>query len=88
MGHFRQIDPLSTLSACPLPLRSRPNLRAAAIRRGVPRADVSRCGKKTGSELLDHLVGERKQGRWHRKAKPLRSFEVDDKLELGGLHHR
>jgi hypothetical protein len=38
-GHFRQIDPLPTLSALSASLRSRPNLRTAANRRGVPKGD-------------------------------------------------
>jgi hypothetical protein len=34
-------------------------------------------------DLLDHLVGNGKQGRWHGQAEGLRSLEIDGEFELG-----
>jgi hypothetical protein len=73
MGHFRQINPLPTLSACPLRSdRVRP-FRTAAIRRRVPRAAVSRCSnmRVQKPDLLDHLVGGGKQSWRHGETKDL-----------------
>jgi hypothetical protein len=58
----------------------------ADIRRGdwdvrfVPKADIS--------QLFDHLVGASEQLRRNSEAQCLRSFQVDDQLELGRLYHR
>jgi hypothetical protein len=46
-------------------LRSRPNLRTAANRRGVPKAESCTAANST---LLDHLVGAREQRRRDREA--------------------
>ena len=35
--------------------------------------------------LFDHLVGAGNDLRWHREAKCLGGFEVDDQLDLGDL---
>src|SRR5215475_2085259 len=37
---------------------------------------------------FDYLIGEREQLWWNFKAEPLRGPEIDDKVELCGLHHR
>src|SRR5262249_1630855 len=47
--------------------------------RFVPKADIG------GS--FDHLVGDGKDARWHRKAKCFCRFEVEHELEFSGLHH-
>jgi hypothetical protein len=52
-----------------------------AIGRDGPDADIR-------PRLFDHLVGGDKQALRHGKAEPLRSVEIDDKLELGGLFDR
>jgi hypothetical protein len=44
MGHFRQRAASDALGMS-ASFRSRPNLRTAAIRRGVPIPDLSRCSK-------------------------------------------
>src|SRR5207237_6037806 len=53
------------------------------------RQDTSACPvrAKTGSRLtlLDHLVGERQQGRGHDDAERFRGLEVDDKRKLARL---
>ena len=38
--------------------------------------------------LLDHLVGEGKERRWHIDAKTFGGLEVDHELEFDGLHDR
>jgi hypothetical protein len=54
MGHFRQIDPLPTLSACPL--------RSDRVRTFAPQRFDAVCHKLTRAPqqtapLFDHLVG-------------------------------
>jgi hypothetical protein len=74
LGHFRQIDPLPTLSALSASLRSRPTLRTAAIRRGVPIGDITQCNKLS---LLDHLNGADDKRRRHVEADRLGGFQID-----------
>jgi hypothetical protein len=58
LGHFRQIDPLPTLSACPL--------RSDRFRTFAPQRFDAVCHEPTYAvqqiwSLLDHLIGNRKQ---------------------------
>jgi hypothetical protein len=55
MGHFRQIDPLPTLSACPL--------RSDRVRTFAPQRFDAVCHEPTyavqqNDKLFDHIVGE------------------------------
>jgi len=59
-------------------LRSRPNLRTAAIRRGVPIAD--RCSA-TEASLFNHLVSAGEQRGRDFEAERLCCLEIDDELE-------
>jgi len=63
VGSFSSDRPASDALGMSASLRSRPNLRTAAIRRGVPKAAVSRCSNTSVQkpDLLDHLVGAREQ---------------------------
>ena len=56
---------------------------------------VSPASAKTGREqmqqdarLFDHLVGGHLHDHRDREAECLRRFEIDDKFDLGRLHHR
>src|SRR5262245_23811271 len=40
----------------------------------------------TGRTSFDHLVGTRREHRWHINAERFRSFEVDDEFEFDCLH--
>src|ERR1700730_15568835 len=60
-------------------LRSCPNLRTAAIRRGVPQADICSAAKEF---LFDHLVGEHEQLIRNIQAERFRGLEVDRHFEL------
>jgi hypothetical protein len=53
MGHFRQIDPLSTFSACPL--------RSDRVRTFAPQRIDAVCQEPTLRELFDHLVDTHQQ---------------------------
>src|SRR5215469_7993806 len=44
---------------------------------------LMQCSK---SPLFDHLVSERKHLIWNGEAKRLGCLEIDDQIELGGLH--
>ena len=60
-------------------LRSRPNLRTAAIRRGVPIPVVSRCSENS---LLDQLAGAVAQGGWYSGFSPLKRRAVQITLSV------
>jgi hypothetical protein len=63
-------------------LRSRPNLRTAAIRRGVPIGDLSRCSNVCEQlRLLDYIVGERNKPIWDSETECLGGFEIDNEFE-------
>src|SRR5262245_27276009 len=74
-GSSLQIDAPAARARCPLYLQQRPNIGTATKRREVPIQDLSRCSKL--SRLLDHLVGEREQLRWHFQTECLGSLEID-----------
>src|ERR1700730_6122362 len=65
-------------------LRSRPNLRTAAIRRKVPERTHAVQQPET---LFDDLIGEREHRRRHFEAKRLHGLQVDHQLEFSGLLH-
>src|SRR6516165_5495974 len=46
------------------------------------------CQKRTSAQLFDHLVGASEQLGRNGETQCLRSFQVDDQLELGRLYHR
>jgi hypothetical protein len=81
--HFRQIDTLPTLSACPL--------RSDRVRHLEPQRSNATClthrsKQRAGcNELFDHLVGAGEQRRWHFDAERLGSDQVDHQIELGRL---
>jgi hypothetical protein len=64
--------------------QTRPSRAQSAV--SDPERHFDTLNYRTATGLLDHLVGERKQRRWHLKAKCLGRFYVDDKLELCGLY--
>src|ERR1700726_4340599 len=78
-GSFSSDRPASDALGMSASLRSRPNLRTAANRRGVPRTDLSNCSKKT---LFDHSASLGEQHRRQLDAEGLGSFQVDCKVEL------
>src|SRR6202011_952394 len=88
-GSFSSDQPAPGALGMSASLLSRPNLRTAANRRGVPQAAVSRCSKTwEDARLFDQLVGDCKQ-RWrHIEAKRLGGRQIDDELKLGRLHDR
>jgi hypothetical protein len=55
-GSFSSDRPAPDALGMSASLRSRPNLRTAANRRGVPLGDITQCSK--AFPLLDHFVGE------------------------------
>src|ERR1700720_2038855 len=70
-------------------LRSRPNLRTAAIRRCVPIADPCSAIKlQSYGNLFDHLVGTSKKRCRNVQPERVCGLEVDDKLELSRLLDR
>jgi hypothetical protein len=71
-GHFHQIDPLPTLSACPLRSDRVRTFRTAANRRFVPQPDS--C---TAASSLDDLVSDSEEPIWHGHADGLGGFQVD-----------
>src|ERR1700745_2597115 len=48
----------------------------------------AKCQKPTRALLFDHFVGGAYQPVWNGHTQCLGCFEVDHKLELGGLHDR
>jgi hypothetical protein len=87
MGHFRQIDPLPTLSACPL--------RSDRVRTFAPQRIDAVCQNRTHAphqtrdagvaRLLDYLIGAQEKRLGHRQAERLGGGQIDDKLEFGRL---
>jgi hypothetical protein len=87
MGHFRQIDPLPTLSACPL--------RSDRVRTFAPQRIDAVCQLLTHAlqqttctvamiYLLNHLVGGHLHDQRHCQAERLRRLEIDGQLDLVG----
>ena len=81
LGHFRRIDVLATLAACPLNL---PNLCNAAKRRFVPKGDI----RIAADFLLDHLVGAGEQRRRQVEAEHTRRGEAPSIIQDGRRHFR
>ena len=52
------------------------------LQQNLPKADIR------GAPLLDHLVGAGEQHWRYFEAEQLRGLQIDDQLELVGLHHR
>jgi hypothetical protein len=82
-GHFRQNDPASDALGMSASLRSRLNLRTAAIRRGVPEPDS--CTAANIAASFEQDVGAQQKRFGNREAHSLRSLEIDGQLELRGL---
>src|ERR1700730_7977783 len=81
--HFRQIDPLPTLSACPL--------RSDRVRTFAPQRIDAVCQQRTNAmqqRLFDHLVGTGEQRDGWIEAQCFGSPEIDDKLEFRSLLDR
>jgi hypothetical protein len=73
-GHFRQIDPLPTLSACPL--------RFDRVRTFAPQRIDAVCHKETSAarqkgSLFDDLIGRGLQDHRNSQAKRLGGREID-----------
>src|ERR1700737_3414977 len=71
VGSFSSDRPAPDALGMSASLRSRPNLRTAANRRGVPGGD--HCGAAKAS-LLDHLVGNGEHAWRNRQAERLRGL--------------
>src|ERR1700736_1465967 len=89
-GSFSSDRPASDALGMSASLRSRPNLRTAAIRRKVQQPDSCTAANNAPScdDLLDHLVGEQLYRVGHLDAERPGRLQVDDELEFGRLQHR
>ena len=74
LGSFSSDQPAPDALGVSALLRSRPNLRTAANRRGVPIGDITQCNKLS---LLDHLNGADDKRRRHVEADGLGGFQID-----------
>src|SRR3984893_11921105 len=82
LGHFRQIDPLPTLSACPL--------RSDRVRTFAPQRNGAVCQKRPPAPqqsalLFDNLVSAQQERLGDRQAQRLGGCQVYDEVELGRL---
>ena len=83
-GHFRQIDPLPTLSACPL--------RSDRVRTFAPQRNHAVCHEPTDASqqkqrLFDHFVGAGEKQRRNRETQGIGRPEINDELERRRLLH-